>query len=425
MKTNEYLHFILRNRRFLGFGFLLAFSCNLGQTFFIGIYNAPIREAYGLSNGKFGAIYGIATLFSATMLVWIGRLVDHVDLRTYTLSVVAVMIIACLLVYGGTSVLTLGVALALLRLTGQGLMPHISSTSMGRYFYAARGRAISIAHMGINAGVIILPVTAAFLTGLFGWRGSWAAYAAGLAFIILPLILLLLKGHSERHRRWQVETDHAENRTGGSKQIKSPLKETVFRDKRFFIILPGLLSIPLFGTAVFFFQSELLTAKGWESNLFAFSFPFYSIAMLTAMLGGGWLIDKTDNSLKVLPFINIPFIIALLGFIHVNAQFWFPFLLALIGLSNGFATVIGGTLWPELYGTRILGSVRSFITALSVLGTSLAPAVVGFLYDSGVSVSTTHAAFAVYMFVGSIIQIPLGYKRLMFWKTATQNNASP
>src|SRR5690606_13618818 len=77
------VNFIARNWRFLSFGFLLTFTCNIGQTFFIGLYNGVIKTHYGLSSGEFGALYGMATLCSAGLLVWIGRLVDRVDLKAY------------------------------------------------------------------------------------------------------------------------------------------------------------------------------------------------------------------------------------------------------------------------------------------------------------------------------------------------------
>lgn len=405
----SHFYFIAKNWRFLSFGFLLTFICNLGQTFFIGLYSGVIRADYDLSSGDFGALYGVATLCSAGLIIWVGRLVDKIDLRIYTLWVIAAMVLACVLMYAGTNIITLGLAIALLRLSGQGLMPHISNTSMGRYFESARGRAVSIAHMGISAGQIILPVAAAFLISHAGWRESWAAYGLVLVFAAAPLTLFFLKGHGERHRRWEAEITVAESQTGQHSRMKSPLRDGVFRDKRFFIILPGFLSLPLFGTSIFFFQDELLTAKGWDQNLFAFSFPFLAASMMVSSLAGGFLIDRIGSSLKLLPLIYIPFIIALLTLAGAQNPFWLPAMMLLIGASTGLLSVVGGTLWPEMYGTRALGAVRSFVMALMVLGTAATPAVVGLLYDAGISVAATYMGFAIYMIAFGILQLPLGY----------------
>lgn len=401
--------FILRNWRFLGFGFLLTFTCNFGQTFFIGLYNGDIREAYGLTSGEFGTLYGAATLCSAGSLIWIGRLVDKVDLRIYTLCVIAGMTLACALMFSGSSILVLGVALALLRLCGQGLMPHISSTSMGRYFEAARGRAVSIAQLGISAGQVVLPLMATFAVAQYGWRESWGLYGLGLVVLIAPLALVLLKGHGERHREWESQMTLAESQTGAHSRVSTPLRKQVFRDKRIFLIIPGYLSMPLFGTSLLFFQDELLAAKGWGADLFAFSFPIYAVAMTLSSLSGGFIIDKVGSSLKVLPFMYMPFAVALVVLAVAEQSVWLPLMMVLIGASTGQMAVISGTLWPEMYGTRILGAVRALIVSIMVFGTAATPAIVGRLYDMGVSVADSYLAFAAYMVFFGLIQIPLGY----------------
>ncbi len=410
MQSSGFQAFIRSNWRFLGFGFALTFTCNLGQTFFIGLYNAPIREAFGLSNGDFGALYGVATLSSAGALVWIGRLVDRVDLRHYTLAVIIGMAGACLLmaVGGGLPVLWLG--LVLLRLCGQGLMPHISNTGMGRYFEAARGRAVSISQLGLSAGQILLPLIATGLMAAVGWRASWGLYAVLLVVGLIPLIRLLLKDHPERHRRWLAEMTVSEAQSGEHSRMKSPLRDGLFRDRRFFVILPALLSGGLFGTSVFFFQAQLMAEKGWPVGLYAFSFPFFALAMTAASLAGGFILDRIGGSLKLLPAALVPYIAALVALAFVQRSFWFPVTMVLIGASTGLLSVIGGTLWPELYGTRMLGAVRAFVTSVMVLATAVMPFGIGKLYDAGVSVRASYIGFAAYMVFFGVLLIPIAYR---------------
>ncbi|MEQ8195897.1 MAG: hypothetical protein RIB59_15555, partial [Rhodospirillales bacterium] len=61
----SYLLFILKNARFLGFGVLLTFFGNFGQTYYIALFNEPIRAEFGLSHGDFGLLYSVATVSSA------------------------------------------------------------------------------------------------------------------------------------------------------------------------------------------------------------------------------------------------------------------------------------------------------------------------------------------------------------------------
>ena len=49
--------------------------------------------------------------------------------------------------------------------------------------------------------------------------------------------------------------------------------------------------------------------------------------------------------------------------------------LALGGITTGIGGTVSGALWPELYGTKNLGSIRSFTSAIMIFGTAASPAV--------------------------------------------------
>jgi MFS family permease len=58
--------------------------------------------------------------------------------------------------------------------------------------------------------------------------------------------------------------------------------------------------------------------------------------------------------------------------------------MALVGLSTGVIAAVGGAYWPEIYGAKYLGSIRSMATAIMVFATALGPLVTGYLIDAGV-----------------------------------------
>ena len=87
MQSKNYLRFTLENRRFLAFGFLMAFSSSFGQTFFVGLFGPDLRAEFGLSHGDWSLVYMAGTLASALVLPWSGRLIDRVDLGVFTAAV--------------------------------------------------------------------------------------------------------------------------------------------------------------------------------------------------------------------------------------------------------------------------------------------------------------------------------------------------
>ena len=79
--------FFLSQPWLLLFGFFISFFAGFGQTFFISIFSHEIRSLLQLSDGQFGILYSLATLTSAIIFIWFGKLIDTIDLRIYTLII--------------------------------------------------------------------------------------------------------------------------------------------------------------------------------------------------------------------------------------------------------------------------------------------------------------------------------------------------
>ena len=114
------LNFLRTDPRLLAYGFLLSFGSGFGQTYFIALFSGNVRGEYGISHGGFGAVYAAATLSSALVLTWTGRWIDRIDLRRWTATVVVLLAGACLAMALAWNMVSLVVAIFLLRQMGQG-----------------------------------------------------------------------------------------------------------------------------------------------------------------------------------------------------------------------------------------------------------------------------------------------------------------
>ena len=155
----SYWNFLSTYRTLLGFGLVTALSSSFGQTFFISLFLPYFLTDFGISKGDFGFLYGLATLGSALCLPYLGSRIDSLDLRRYTGLTLFGMAAAALLVAVAPHVALLGLGIVGLRLTGQGLMWHISQTVMAREFTASRGKALGIAGLGYPLGEAFLRAT--------------------------------------------------------------------------------------------------------------------------------------------------------------------------------------------------------------------------------------------------------------------------
>ena len=110
----------------------------------------------------------------------------------------------------------------------------------------------------------------------------------------------------------------------------------------------------------------------------------YKRQVLTLFVAG-YLIDKF-TSRKLLIYMNIPFLISLLILIYFKSPVSSFFFLGLIGVSNGFANVLGSSTWAELYGVKFIGSIKALTTALMVFSTAFGTAFFGLMIDFDFSI---------------------------------------
>ena len=79
------------NKKVIIFGFIFTFFSSFGQSFFLGLFNAPIRNELGITHGQFGSIYASATIFSSLLLIWVGKKIDDYRILNYSLFVVILL----------------------------------------------------------------------------------------------------------------------------------------------------------------------------------------------------------------------------------------------------------------------------------------------------------------------------------------------
>jgi len=398
----SYLRFLKKNWRFVGFGFTMSFSASFGQTFYIALSGANIRSEFGLSHGGFGSWFALATIASAMTIIWLGRVIDRVDLRWYTLAVCIGLVLSMLMIASAPGIIILVIGLYLARLTGQGLLMHISTTSMGRYFDSDRGKAVSISAIGQSFGEAILPVFILIFIVEFGWRESWYIAAITITLLLAVLIPNLMRDYTKRHQEYLGRISLKPNYQKNIKRQWS--RSEVLIDFRFYVISSVVLSFSFICTGLFFHQIHIAESKGWPLEILASAFIFFAIFKVFTSLCMGSLIDRF-GSIIFLPIMQVP-LIATLAAITVSDAYFIPFMyLSLMGVSIGILMPVMGSLWPELYGVMHLGSIRAAVVAMVALTSAISPAVFGLLFDQAVSIETLSLGCIIYIIASGILLI--------------------
>jgi MFS family permease len=391
--------FLRANAPWLAAGFLLTFASSFGQTFFISVFAGEIRAPFDLSHGAWGSIYAIATTSSAVVMIWAGSLTDRFRVRHIGLGVLIGLALAAASMAWIAELWMLVAAIFLLRLFGQGLMGHAAMVAMARWFVATRGRAVSIAGLGVAMGEALLPITFVALLGVFDWRLLWLV-AAGTLLALAPVLWSLL-----RHER--KPQSFAQEGGGTGMQNRMWTRGAAFRHPVFWLMIPALMGPAAWNTAFFFQQVHLAEAKGWAHVTLVSLFPLYTATSVAFMLFAGWLVDRIGSTrlatIYLLPMAAGYLVFALAGSVPVGALG-----ITLIGAGVGMHMTMMATFWAEVFGTRHLGSIRAMMAAFMVFGTALGPAITGALIDLGFDFSTQSLGIGVYFCVAAALAARAG-----------------
>ena len=391
------------NKKVILFGFIFTFFSSFGQSFFLGLFNAPIRNELGITHGQFGSIYASATICSSLLLIWVGKKIDDYKLLNYSLFNVILLSISALLFSFINNIYFLALGVFLMRFSGQGLMSHTSTTAISRYFEKTRGKALSTIWFGLSTAEFILPVLITYLFLIYSWRSIWQGIAI-LIMIFLPFVIFkCIKFINLESRETNVEKSK-------KSEIKNWKRKEVIKDYRFYIISLNMLAGPWIITGIFVYQSFISEAKLWSVYAIPKAFMIYSITSIVSLILSGFLVDKF-TSRKLLPIINIPLFLSMTTLYLMQNEAGAYIFLGLIGASNGLANVLGSSTWAEIYGVKYIGGIKALTTAFMVFSTAFGTALFGILIDLSFSIENIAFISGAYI-IFSLILLLIFRKKL-------------
>ena len=366
--------------RYLAFGFLHFFCSAVGQTFFVSLFVAGVTARLGWADGTFAQLYSGVTLAAAALLPLVGTQVDRRSVRTVS-TATAVALAAGLMTLALTqNTWAFAAALLAVRLGGQGVLPLIGSTSVGRFFVEGRGRALSLAIIGVSVAEVVVPPTATAAIGAYGHERVWLGAAALLLAGFVPAVWALVRRRDSFQRASAVAAAQAEaggHATPAAGALAADggaswTRGRALRDPRFWAMVPAYVLTPFAMTGIVFNQSLLAEARGFTAAWMALGLSAFGLARAAMTLGGGALADRF-GPVRVLRLAYAPLLAALALLAVAEARWAVPAFFALAGLTAGTESVSWPALWAGRYGPQFLGSIKSSARVIGVVSTAAAP----------------------------------------------------
>ncbi|MEL6652712.1 MAG: MFS transporter, partial [Bacteroidota bacterium] len=282
----KYIYLLRQYPRYIAYGMLHYFFSGPGQSFFLSLYTAHFIMATGLDQINYTWLYFAATLSSSLVLPSLGKLLDRIMLRRFSVMLGLMYAGFCVVAAVSVHPALLLFALVGLRLCGQGLMPLTGSTAISRFFEAERGQALALVNFGISFAEILFPLLVVQIILWTSWQVSWWIMAASILLVFIPLVILLVPLNSPFQRNQELIADR-ESETKSSKS-----RGEVLRDPSFYVLVLVYLFVPFFFTGVVINKNLMGVINDWSEPQLALALSLAGGARLVMNLVGGPIVDR-------------------------------------------------------------------------------------------------------------------------------------
>jgi OFA family oxalate/formate antiporter-like MFS transporter len=412
----------MQARRFDGWWVVGAATVGLGcgiatmvaATF--GVFLTPVRTELGWSQSDaFSALLAV-TITAAMLAPLVGGIVDRYGARRVAIfSFIAEILILASFSRQGPEIWTFYARYFLLAVLALGTTHVAFARVITLWFDRRRGLALGIALSGIGLGGFLWPLYVQATIERFGWRTAYLLLAVAIAVIALPAMLLLLKDSPEsvgqRPDGDPPEPTPAEGLPAGGSGIAAgsaaraahgiPFGQAL-RSGAFWLVMITFFLIGFAVQSVMMHLVPMLTSRGVSPMIAALAQSSVFVAVTTARLVTGWLMDRFFAPRVALAFLVAP--IVGIGLLAAGADGAIAFAAAmLIGLAAGaevdVLAYLTGRYFGPLHFSRIYGSYYGIYSLSGGIG----PVVTAMVVDSGGGYPLALAGHCVLLVVAGVL----------------------
>jgi sugar phosphate permease len=399
---------------FVGVGILVNIAGTFAFSSTLSIFLKPITEELGVTRGAFSLIrtfeIGVAALIVPMLGSWIDRhggrgvlvlgvLMEGTGLLLSSLvqSFWQFVVVRCSLVIAGEALL--------------GSL--VINVTIAQWFVRKRGRAMGIANLGTGVAKLSIPLAAASLFVLVGWRYTWAIFGIVAPLLVVAPALFFVRRQPED---LGLRPDGDPPQQGLNESAATPTNaerrdstEGVIWTRAEAIRLPtfwvlvitfGIAGVGIAGLNLHIFS--YVTDIGYSPLVAASFMSTIALTQLGSTLVWGMLADKFD----IRKVSCVQFLIQGVGLITVisSSQIqltYAGFFLYGTGLAGSF--VLREVIWANFFGRNSLGTVRGLSMLFSHLFAASGAPFFGFLHDRTGSYDLSFTIFACALFTSAFL----------------------
>lgn len=371
-----------------------------GQSYSVAAFKDPMQDSLGVSDTDYSLAYACATIVSACLLPYVGRLVDRFGARVMLPMIAVGLGAGCWRMSRVDSLSDLYLGFWIVRSLGQGALSLISVWIVGEWFERRRGIATAMAGVGGSLSVMSIPLINNWLIQHYGWQTAWQGLAFGVWTLLIIPGMVILRDRPENlglHPDGIVPEQDSSNKLEGAETrgTKSPpsggpritsfedswtVREAM-RDSTFWKLLCVPATSGLVGTGLIMHQVKLLERQGLDRS--------ESLLLMTVQAGfatllqfpTGWLTDRAPS--RFILVVAMLFLAAA-SLLVMNMPFiWLAGVYALLlGLHGSVMRGTANVVWINYYGRAHQGAIRGVAGSAMILAAAVGPLPLAISNDS-------------------------------------------
>lgn len=279
----------------------------------------------------------------------------------------------------------------------------VGQVLIAKWFIKKRGRATSLAAMGIAlSGVIIVPVSQ-YLMDMVGWRMTWVILGSIAWIVVFPLGLIFIKTNPEDIGLAPDGIDPKALAEAPAQSASSRFRPSITEAKwtrSQALRTPTLwILIIVFNFAGAEFSGILLHQKSYIEDLgLGTQTGIWTLSLLafSSMIGKplwGFISDFIEPRWGVMA-CQVVTAIGIILYLNISNE---PsaYLAAIVyGVGHSGMSTLQSVVWANYYGRTFLGSIRGIVAPFQLLSNAGGPVMAGLIFDF---TGTYHLAFLVFL----------------------------
>jgi MFS family permease len=393
------------------FGWYVVAGTFVAQMFVIGFFTYSVsllvplvREEFGVSMAEVMYSLTAGTFVGLVLMPLAGVMLDRYPVR-WIMAAGTLLFAGGLWILANTTsitqyILVFGVTMAAANSFAGSTA---SQTTISRWFTTSRGRALGISAVGTSVGGIALPALVAWSVQTSGWRTTLESLSLGIALIVLPFVVLTIRGRPSDigvlpEGGEAAAQAHASN-------VELQLADIIRHPSYWYI---GLTLGLLFSV----YTSILANIAPYATGLGATAAQASTLIMVVAVTGllGKLVFGVAADRINLKLGLWIAMALVFVAFLLLAGEFGYPVMLlatALMGLAAGGMLPVWGAMMAKVFGLVSYGRAMGLMGPLITLMVMPGFVVTGRLFDATGSYRLSLLLFAGIIALGTLLLAPL------------------